>query len=263
MTSILHDYHVHTTYCDGKSSPDEIIQEALLTGMNKIGFSGHSFVSFDDSGYCMTPESTRLYFNDINSLKIKYADEIKIFCGTEQDYYSQKPDLNFDYLIGSVHYVFKDGAYIPVDGSPNGLLNNVNQYYHGDFYSFAEDYYKNVADVVNKLHPQIIGHFDLILKFNEKYNFIDENDKRYHDAAISALDELLKTNVPIEINTGAISRGWRKNPYPSMEILKRIAQKHGRVILSSDSHHKSTLRFDFDMCEKIVRGLNLELVDIF
>ena len=257
------DYHVHTTYCDGKSTPEEIINEAIKTGIEKLGFSGHSYVDFDNSGYCMTPQNTPDYINEIYALKNKYASQIKIYCGTEQDYFSKMPVDKYEYVIGSVHYVLKEGVYIPVDGDPDLLLSNVNEFYNGDFYAFAEDYYKLVADVVNKLKPNIIGHFDLITKFNEREKFFDENSPRYLEYAFTALDELLKSNIPIEINTGAISRGWRKTPYPLTAILKRIADKHGRVILSSDSHHYSTLRFDFDECEKLVDELNLNLVDIF
>ena len=36
------NYHTHTTYCDGKSTPEEIVLEAIRFGMDTIGFSGHS-----------------------------------------------------------------------------------------------------------------------------------------------------------------------------------------------------------------------------
>ena len=52
MSEIKANYHTHTTYCDGESSPREIVDEAARLGMAELGFSGHSYTSFDES-YCM------------------------------------------------------------------------------------------------------------------------------------------------------------------------------------------------------------------
>ena len=70
-----------------------------------------------------------------------------------------------------------------------------------------------------------------------------ESDCRYLDPAMDALDELLKTDVIFEINTGAAPRGYRTIPYPASPFLARIAEKGGRVTFSSDSHAKETLLF--------------------
>ena len=35
------NYHMHTTFCDGKNTPEEMVQEALARGFTTIGFSSH------------------------------------------------------------------------------------------------------------------------------------------------------------------------------------------------------------------------------
>ena len=65
-----------------------------------------------------------------------------------------------------------------------------------------------------------------------------------------------------EINSGAISRGYRTFPYPSMNILKYIAEHKGKVILSSDSHQKETIMYKFEESEKIAKSLGLEIVEL-
>jgi histidinol phosphatase-like PHP family hydrolase len=35
------DYHIYSTFSDGKAEPDEYIQDAIRAGMNEIGFSEH------------------------------------------------------------------------------------------------------------------------------------------------------------------------------------------------------------------------------
>ena len=49
-----------------------------------------------------------------------------------------------------------------------------------------------------------------------------------------------------EINTGAISRGYRTVPYPSADQIAYIRSKGGVLILSSDSHAAGTICYDFE-----------------
>ena len=37
----LQNLHQHTTFCDGKNTPEEIVLEAIKKGFGAIGFSGH------------------------------------------------------------------------------------------------------------------------------------------------------------------------------------------------------------------------------
>ena len=91
----------------------------------------------------------------------------------------------------------------------------------------------------------IIGHFDLITKFIEQDPHFDVNHPRYVKAWQDAADILLKTGKPFEVNTGAISRGYRTDPYPSAEIRRYIRDHGGMLILSSDAHQKENIGFQF------------------
>ena len=185
------EFHIHTLYCDGKNTCEEIVLKALEKGFDAIGFSGHSYTDFDKS-YCMSRKNTALYVNDVRELKNKYKDKIRIYCGIEQDIFAPEQNFEPDYIIGSVHYVLKDGIYIPVDESREKLVASVKEYYGGDFYAFAKDYFGEVGNVAKITDCDIIGHFDLVSKFNEGYVLFDENDSRYVSLWHDALDELIK-----------------------------------------------------------------------
>ena len=49
-----------------------------------------------------------------------------------------------------------------------------------------------------------------------------------------------------EINTGAISKGYRTLPYPSADQISYIKSKGGILILSSDSHAAGTICYGFE-----------------
>ncbi|MBE6562956.1 MAG: histidinol-phosphatase HisJ family protein [Ruminococcaceae bacterium] len=256
----LTNFHTHTTFCDGAHTPEEIVLHAIELDFDAIGFSGHGHIYFDKPG-SMTPEMTEEYIKTVSALKEKYSGKIKIFCGVEQDYYCAPLTHKFDYVIGSVHYVKKDGGYLVVDASADILEHGVNTLYGGDIYSACEDYFANVADVVNKTDCDIIGHFDLITKYNEKRPLIDINHPRYVKAATAAIENLIPTGRVFEINTGAIARGLRTTPYPCDWMLREIAKRGGKVILSSDSHNKNTINCAFDEARELALSCGFEKIE--
>lgn len=265
---ILQDYHMHTTYCDGADTTEEMILAAIEKGLTEVGISGHSHTAFDES-YCMSSETTEIYRQELISLREKYAEKISVKIGLEMDFYSDESGERFDYTIGSVHYMmvpFDPAAgvpegclceeaepvsrvYIPVDETPQILRAAADAYFGGDLIALAEHFFLTAGGVAEKTGCDIIGHFDLITKFNEKGAMFDEADPRYIAAWKNAVDRLLPYDIPFEINTGAISKGYRSGPYPAAPIREYIREKGGRFILSSDSHRTETILFGFDTYE--------------
>ena len=85
--------------------------------------------------------------------------------------------------------------------------------------------------------------------FNEDGSLFDTEDPRYIAAWKASADRLLKAGVPFEINTGAMSKGYRSEPYPAKPIRDYIRSGGGHFILSSDSHRTDTLCYAFDRYE--------------
>ena len=50
---MLADFHVHTAFCDGRDTPEEMVRAAIDLGMSHIGFSAHTYVPFDEE-FCIT-----------------------------------------------------------------------------------------------------------------------------------------------------------------------------------------------------------------
>ena len=242
------DFHTHTNFCDGKNSAEEMVLAAIDAGMPSIGITTHSYTDFDTS-YCIPKERINEYRAEIARLKETYRDRITVFCGIEQDLWGTEPTDGYDYVIGSVHYLWKGKNWFSTDESVDALLHAKNTYYDGDGLSMAEDYFRSVAEI-GRLRPHVIGHFDLIAKCNRDGCLFDEGAPRYLTAAKAAVDALLPLGIPFEINTGAIARGYRQLPYPAPEILSYIAKNSGKVILTSDAHSPENLCYRFDMAEK-------------
>lgn len=250
------NYHTHTTFCDGANTPEEMVLSAIKKNMSALGFSGHGFTGFD-SRYCM--RDTDGYIKEINRLKEVYKNDIEIYLGIEEDANHPCDRSKFDYIIGSSHYSVKDGKYYPIDSS-HDYFKECLKAWNGDTLAFAEEYYSRFCDYIIKRKPDIIGHFDLLTKYDElECNFL--NNPQYCALAERAAQKVLdNTNCIFEVNTGAISRGYRTAPYPSKNILSVIKKNGGRVILNSDSHNVDTLDCSFDKAIAILKEIGFKTV---
>ncbi len=242
----LSAYHTHTALCDGQASPEKMLLHAIELGCPEYGFSGHSYCPGDED-WCMSKEGEVAYRVEILRLREKYKDKIKVYLGIEKDFLSGSPTELYDYVIGSVHTLTKGGVRATVDGGTyEERLHNINTLWGGDPYAFVEDYFRTVGDIYEKHKPDIIGHFDIVSKFNEKEHMFDENHPRYKAAAQAALDKLLSTPAVIEFNTGGVRRGYKSNFYPADFLLERIAQAKVPMLITSDAHDADSILFGFD-----------------
>ena len=239
---LLANFHTHSTFCDGKNTPEEIVLSAIEKGFSAIGFSGHGYTPFDTS-YCMT--DTEGYSREINALKDKYKEKIQIYLGVEEDSSAPVNRSDFDYIIGSSHYLCIDGKFVTIDSDPEQFAACLDAF-SGDPVRLAEAYYADFCDYINKRKPDIIGHFDLITKFDELGESLFLNNPKYNALAELAAIKAAQSGSIFEINTGAITRGLRSSAYPAENILHTLKKQGARIILSSDSHDAAGLDAFFE-----------------
>ncbi len=250
---MLSSYHTHTAFCDGKSTAEEMLLRAIELGCPEYGFSGHVYTKGDEE-WCMSKDGEEAYRAEILRLKDKYKDKIKVYLGIEYDILSEESCDMYDYVIGSVHTLVKDGVRAEVDGGTyESRAEKIKRLWAGDPYAFAEDYFSAIGGIYERVKPDIIGHFDIVCKFNQRERMFDESHPRYRAAAKAALDRLLLTPAVIEFNTGGVYRGYRSDFYPADFLLERIADAKKSVLITSDAHNRDSILFGF---EKAVKKLD-------
>ena len=156
---IKSNFHTHTTYCDGKHSAEEMVLSAIEKGMHALGFSTHSYTSRDLT-YCIRKEKVEEYKNEINALKEKYKDKIRIYLGSELDVISDMDRDGFDYFLSAVHYIDIDGQLLTVDGSGAEQKADAEKYFGGDMLSYAEAYYEMTKKLADMKEIGFIAHLD-------------------------------------------------------------------------------------------------------
>lgn len=251
---MLCSIHNHTTFCDGANTPAEMAAAAYAAGVHTLGFSGHSYLPAERFG--IAPEQLAAYRAACAGLKRQYAGRMEVLCGMEID--ADTPAVrraDYDYVIGSVHSVKSpDGALTPVDDTPGAMAGGIAAHFGGSGAALAAEYYAQLAAFLKKLRPDVVGHFDLVRKFNAEGAFFDENSAVYRTAALTALEEALLTDAVFEVNTGAISRGWQKTPYPDFFLLRRLAEAKARVTVTADAHSADTLLYGAKQAAELLRA---------
>ena len=237
--------HTHSTFCDGKNTPEELVLEAINRGFSSIGFSEHSYMYFSNFLNQLTIEKMSAYTKKINRLKEKYQDLLDIFCGLEYELFSEVPTDGFDYMIGSVHYLKFGEEILGFDTDLERTLGYINDNFGGDGMEFSKKYFETVITLPEKHNFDIIGHFDLNTKNNELSHFVDTSSKKYLNSGFEAI-HALKGKIPLfEVNTGAISRGYRTTPYPQPEFIKEFKECGFGAVITSDCHDKNFLDCHF------------------
>lgn len=254
MPPVKANYHAHTTWCDGGNTPREMVEAAIAKGFDAIGFSSHAMLPQDDVDWVLTPEKAPRYAAEIRALAKEYAPRIRVLCGVEADYVpgGAEPSkaayaaISPDYIIGSVHFVrAADGAPVPVDHSPELLAEGISAHFGGSAESFVRAYFAQVRDSL-ALDFDVVGHPDLVRKFNAKRPYFDESAAWYADELVRTADAIAASGKIVEVNTGAISRGWLDDAYPSPAFRALLRGRGARFVLSSDAHAAEGLDSAFD-----------------
>ena len=248
------NYHTHSIWCDGQNTPEEMILSAIEKSFGEIGFSSHS--TYPDDNACTVPAAKLPgYFAEVRSLAEKYSRRIKVLCGVEADYIpgATDPDrsryarFDPDYIIGSVHYVIApDGARVSVDHSPEISREGILLHFAGDVKAYLRAYFAQQREMAGRFDFDIIGHCDLCRKFNAKHPYFDENAAWYLEELEATADAFARSGKLVELNTGAISRGWLDDAYPSAQFRAILREKGVKFVLGSDSHAAGTIDCAFD-----------------
>ena len=239
--------HTHSIYDDGQNTLEEMILAAKSAGLRSIGFSVHTPMPFEDGwGWTIAEERLPEYQADVRRLAEQYRDDIAVYCGAEWEMLSKQEFSGYDYVIGSIHHIVWEGQAYSVDAQAENAARYLKRVFRGDTETAAEAYFRQYETLAAVEAVDIVGHFDLLTKFDEQARLYNSNSPRFLAAAKDAIDALVAADKIFEINTGAISRGYRTTPYPSQTLLREIHARGGKITISADAHRTQDIAFGFE-----------------
>ena len=160
-------------------------------------------------------------------------------------------------MIGSCHFL--EG--FPIDYDQERAEALIAHFGGAD--RAAEAYYRQLCALADFDEISIVGHFDLPTKYNERKPLYDSASPIYRDAAFAAMEKLNAAGKIFEINTGAISRGYRTTPYPAPALLRHLHSLGGRICICSDAHAAKDIVCGFEAAEALAKSCGFTEYQVF
>ncbi|KAI9749525.1 MAG: histidinolphosphatase [Lichina confinis] len=179
------------------------------------------------------------YYHEARRLQEAYASQIKILIGFESDWIRPSSetlieDLRqkyaFDLFVGSVHHLNT----IAIDFD-RPLYEKARHTVGGTDEDAFVAYFDAQLDMLQRLKPPIVGHFDLIRLRSDDPNVDFRTFPRVWDKIVRNLEFVVQYGGVVEINSAALRKGMH-DPYPNRRIVEVFIGLGGRLTLSDDSH---------------------------
>lgn len=255
------DYHIHTEFSDDSIYPmEDVIKDAIRMGMDEICFTDHVDygikIDWDSGqeilyrdGEPMANVDYPVYVERIAMMKEKYQDQIAIKMGLEfgmqthtisqfETLYNRYP---FDFIILSVHQV-EDKEFWTQDFQRGRTQKEYNERYYEELLRLVKGYQ----------HYSVLGHMDLIVRYDEMGVYPFDNIKPYVE---EILKEVIRNGKGIEVNTSSYRYGLTDTT-PSKEILRLYKKLGGKILtLGSDSHKPEHLGACMEETKEMLKSM--------
>lgn len=233
---------MHTPLCrHAKGEPTEYAAHAETVGLSEIGFSDHSPMARDDfDDWRMRSDDLVTYVDGVRKaqadhpkLAIRLALEVDYLPGHELWIRELSARHDWDYLIGSVHYIGAGPDSWAID-NPNLLDRWKPEKVNGIW----TEYFERLTQAAASGLFDIIGHADLCKKFNH-FPTIDCTPlyRRFIEAAAAS-------NTAIELNTAGLRKECHEI-YPSLDLLTLARQLNVPITFGSDAHAPGEVGMNF------------------
>lgn len=234
------NYHVHTTGSDGKLSPEQVIENAIKTGITHLCLTDH-YPAPEGVDLDSLKHYREGLFEDLTKLKEKNKDKIDISIGAEFDwaegfdswYKTEITKKKYDYLIGSVHRVINEKENFGLWDGKETVENFVKRIGPK---KYTERYYEMVRSLINSKLFDCVGHFDIIKIHNLENPIFSEKDSWYIKAVENTLDVLAKSKMCVEINMRGMAKQGEDRQYPSFWILQEAHKRKIPITIGNDFH---------------------------
>lgn len=246
---MLTDYHTHTPLClHAEGNPVDYARHAREIGLAEIGLSDHNPMPEHYDDWRMPLSDLPRYFELVQEAREALPDypiRLALECDHIEGYQSwidQTADMaEWDYLIGSVHYIH-DG--VAVDDPK-----------HVSRWKTASDiehmwgmYWKLYEQMIRTRQFDFHAHPDLAKRFGLR----PAGDLRhYYEPVIQAL---VDTSGILEVSTAGLRKDVREI-YPAREMLEMAFTAGVPIVINSDAHTPGDVGKDFDKALELVRSV--------
>ena len=243
------DYHMHTPLCrHAVGEPLDYARRAFTIGLKEIGFTDHSPMARDDfDNWRMLDRELEDYVVKVRLAKAA-VPQITVRMGLEVDFLPGQEDwirslakrYQWDYFIGSVHYV-----------SDSWDIDNpakLSEWKKRDPFEVWTAYFQRLTQAARSGLFEIIGHADLPKKFGIRPT---QDCRPLYEEFTTAVAE---AGCAIELNTAGLRKDCREI-YPCPELLQIARLKNIPITFGSDAHSPEEVGLNFAEAIALARSV--------
>jgi histidinol-phosphatase (PHP family) len=252
----IHGGHSGQFCSHARNTLEEMVQAYIARDFVWVGLTEHMPPPADEFLY---PEERRAgltaalmadrfgdYMAEARRLQKTYAGQIDILVGFETEAAPGAIELARrlideyapDYVIGSVHHI----GNIPFDYSAEAYRSAVKA--AGGEPAMYCRYFDRQHELILKLRPQVVGHFDLIRIFDPNYS-LHMTHAQVQERIVRNLELIRKMDLIIDFNVSALKKGAAE-PYVSRPILEHARRLGIAVVPGDDAHSVDTVGLHLD-----------------
>ena len=251
---------MHTPRCNhAKGTIIEYAQAAVDAGLTEIGMSDHSpMPNGFDAAWRMDESELDSFLEELEAAQTKFKGVLTIKAALEVDYYVGAEDYiqfladyyDWDYLMGSVHFIGEWGFDNP-DEAYRFETCDIEQAYC--------DYFKLVELSAACGLFDIIGHPDLIKKFGYR---APKGSKTVFETENQMLQAVKQADVALEISSAGLRKPV-KEMYPHKGLVERAVALNIPFAYGSDAHSPAEVGHAMDECLGVLQGIGINQVSQF
>jgi histidinol-phosphatase (PHP family) len=263
---VLTDYHLHLRP-DDPNTPAEryftaenverYLQAAANVGVGELGVSEHVYRFADALELWRHPfwvesaeDDLAAYCEFVRTTPLRLGIECDFVAGAEDRTASLLERHEFDYVVGSVHFI--SGGMVDHEGYDvwEG---------EGDPDTVWKRYFETVAESANSGLFDIIAHPDLVKVWGSARPRPERDPRFFYEPAVEAIAE---AGAAVEISTAGLRKPVGEI-YPAPGFAAMCAEAGVPFALSSDAHLPEQVGFGYDRAQEMLAELGVDRICVF
>jgi histidinol-phosphatase (PHP family) len=265
---MLTDYHLHLrpdengTDFDGYFNAENVeryLEAAAAAGIEELGVSEHVYRFRQALDLWRHPlwvenavDDLDAYCAFVRTTPLKLGVECDYVPGAEERIAALLEPREFDYVVGSVHFIGEGDAAVDHTGF---------DVWEGD--ADAEEiwrrYFAMLADCARSGLFDILAHPDLVKVWGRARPLPERDLRPFYEPAVEAIAE---SGIAVEISTAGLRKPVGEL-YPSREFAEMCVEAGAAFALSSDAHLPEQVGFEYDRAVQFLDELGISELCVF
>jgi histidinol-phosphatase (PHP family) len=266
-TTVLTDYHVHLREDEDDSLAEQgafttqnverYLAAAEEAGVEELGVSEHVYRFAQALELWRHPfweeqarDDLSAYCEFVRTTPLRLGIECDFVPGAEDRISNLIEAHDFDYVIGSVHFI----GLVAVDHEGYDAWKG-----DGDADAIWRRYFETVAEGVRSGLFDILAHPDLVKVWGGARPFPRRDPRFYYEPAVEAIAE---SGIAVEISTAGLRKPVEEI-YPAPAFAEMCVEAGAVFALSSDAHTPGQVGFGYERALELMGRLGINRICAF